>query len=156
MHCVDLCQSFPAKIYLQILASIQPRTSLVKFARSPRTDPPGDRVHGADCRRLQMGAGRRADPQQQDGAARAAEVRALVERFDIESYSDFSAKVSNIRGFVLGCINADFCKKILIFQHFSRSTRFAILCTAQILGSWNINKNISFFLLNSFFCNNDE
>ena len=24
------------------MASIQPRTSLVKFARSPRTDPPGD------------------------------------------------------------------------------------------------------------------
>ena len=27
--------------YLQNVASIQPRTSLVKFARSPRTDPPG-------------------------------------------------------------------------------------------------------------------
>ena len=27
--------------YLQHLASIQPRTSFVKFARSPRTDPPG-------------------------------------------------------------------------------------------------------------------
>ena len=26
---------------MQHLASIQPRTSLVKFARSPRTDPPG-------------------------------------------------------------------------------------------------------------------
>ena len=28
-------------IFLQNLASIQPITSLVKFARSPRTDPPG-------------------------------------------------------------------------------------------------------------------
>ena len=28
-------------IYFQKLASIQPRTSLVKLARSPRTDPPG-------------------------------------------------------------------------------------------------------------------
>ena len=28
-------------MYLQNLASIEPRTSLVKFARSPRTDPPG-------------------------------------------------------------------------------------------------------------------
>ena len=26
---------------MQILASIQPRTSHLKFARSPRTDPPG-------------------------------------------------------------------------------------------------------------------
>ena len=41
MHRVDLGESFPTSIYLQNLASIQPRTSLVKFARSPRTDPPG-------------------------------------------------------------------------------------------------------------------
>ena len=41
MHCVDLGESFPTSIYLQILASIQPITSLVKCARSPRTDPPG-------------------------------------------------------------------------------------------------------------------
>ena len=43
VHCVDLGESFPTSIYLQNLASIQPRTSLVKFARSPRTDPPGSR-----------------------------------------------------------------------------------------------------------------
>ena len=41
VHCVDFGESFPTSIYLQNLASIQPRTSLVKFARSPRTDPPG-------------------------------------------------------------------------------------------------------------------
>ena len=35
--------AIPTSIYLQNLASIQPRTSLVKFARSPRTDPPGER-----------------------------------------------------------------------------------------------------------------
>ena len=44
VHCVDLGESFPTSIYLQNLASIQPRTSLVKFARSPRTDPPGPRT----------------------------------------------------------------------------------------------------------------
>ena len=38
VHCVDLGESFPTSIYLQNLASIQPRTSLVKIARSPRTD----------------------------------------------------------------------------------------------------------------------
>ena len=37
MHCVDLGESFPTSIYLQNVASIQPRTSLVKFARSPCT-----------------------------------------------------------------------------------------------------------------------
>ena len=32
VHCVDLGESFQTHIYLQILASIQPRTSTVKFA----------------------------------------------------------------------------------------------------------------------------
>ena len=41
MRCVDLGESFQTQIYLQNLASTQPRTSPVKFARSPRTDPPG-------------------------------------------------------------------------------------------------------------------
>ena len=41
MHFVDLGESFPTHVYLQNLASVQPRTSPFKFARSPRTDPPG-------------------------------------------------------------------------------------------------------------------
>ena len=41
VHCVDLGESFPTHILLQNLASIQPITIPVKFARSPRTDPPG-------------------------------------------------------------------------------------------------------------------
>ena len=44
VHCVDLGESFPTSIYLQNLASIQPRTSPFKFARSPRTDPPGVQI----------------------------------------------------------------------------------------------------------------
>ena len=36
VHCVDLGESFPTNIYLLNLASIQPRTSLVKFARRSR------------------------------------------------------------------------------------------------------------------------
>ena len=36
MHCVDLGESFLTCIYLQNLASIQPRTSALKFARSFR------------------------------------------------------------------------------------------------------------------------
>ena len=57
---------------------------------------------------------------------------ALVERFDTESFSDFSAKLSNFRGLVLGCMDSYDSNQILILQGFSRSTRFAILCTAQI------------------------
>ena len=37
---------------------------------------------------------------------------------------------SNFGRLVLSCIDADFCVQIRILQHFSRSTRFAILCTA--------------------------
>ena len=47
--------------------------------------------------------------------SRSAAVRlqqwALVERFDTESYSDFSAQRSNFIGLVLFCIDAKFCKK---------------------------------------------
>ena len=45
MHCVDLGESFQTHIYLQDFASIQPRTSPVKFARSsPRSSPSGSAV----------------------------------------------------------------------------------------------------------------
>ena len=39
---------------------------------------------------------------------------------------------ANFRRLVLSCIEADFCNQILILQHFSRSTRFAIFRTAPI------------------------
>ena len=42
VHCVDLGESFPTHIFLQNLASIQPRTSPVKFARpSNAANAPG-------------------------------------------------------------------------------------------------------------------
>ena len=41
VNLLDLAKSFPTNIFLQNLASIQPITSLVEFARSPRTGPPG-------------------------------------------------------------------------------------------------------------------
>ena len=39
MHRVDLGESFQTHIFLQIFASIQPKTSPLKFARSSRLDP---------------------------------------------------------------------------------------------------------------------
>ena len=38
MHCVDLDESFPTSIYLQNLASIQPRTSPKKFGKTGKRD----------------------------------------------------------------------------------------------------------------------
>ena len=74
----------------------------------------------------------------------------------------------NFEGLVLFCIEAKICIQILIFQYFSRSRRFAILCTAQIskfqqksrhnFGKMNkfIFQFISFFAILtsklSFFC----
>ena len=39
VHCVDLGESFQTHIYLQNLASIQPRTSPLKFAAQTATNP---------------------------------------------------------------------------------------------------------------------
>ena len=42
--------------------------------------------------------------------AAAKAVADLLERFDIEPFSDFSAKMANFIGLVLFCIDAKFCK----------------------------------------------
>ena len=55
----------------------------------------------------------------------------LVQRFDIEPYSDFSARLSNFIGLVLFCIDAKFCKKTFVGKLLTRSTRFTCFCTAQ-------------------------
>ena len=55
----------------------------------------------------------------------------LVEWFDIEPYSHFSAKWANFRGLVLSCIDAKFSNKIFVGKLLTRSTRFACFCTAQ-------------------------
>ena len=52
----------------------------------------------------------------------------LVDPGGVDSRADWS----NFGRLVLSCINADFCVQIRIFQHFSRSTRFAHFCTAPI------------------------
>ena len=65
-------------------------------------------------------------------ASPCASASTLVERFDIEPYSDFSAKWSNFTGLVLFCIDAKFCKKICVGKLLTRSTRFTCFCTVHI------------------------
>ena len=68
-----LCRSrreFSHEYFLQNLASTQPRTSLVKLARSPCTDPPGA-VAGRSCNTDKAGRGERP--------AGRAELRALTQ-----------------------------------------------------------------------------
>ena len=95
VNLVDLVKSFPTNIYLQNLASIQKRTSPVKFAHLAEKSGNGSisnlstKAGNAVLGRPRNGAGRAAQGAHAPGEAR---VRALVERFDIEPYSDFSAK----------------------------------------------------------------
>ena len=88
VHCVDLGESFQTHIYLQNLASIQPRTSPLKFAasREPRST-------------LRTGANR-AEPAGSDadvGEGGAADLSRVQDP-------------TNFRGLVLGCIEAKSCK----------------------------------------------
>ena len=55
----------------------------------------------------------------------------LVERFDIEPFSDSSAKRANFMGLVLFCIDAKFCKKVFVEKLLTRSTRLTCFCTAR-------------------------
>ena len=57
--------------------------------------------------------------------------KTLVERFDVEAYSDFLSKWSNFIRLVVCCIDAKFCKKIFVGKLLTRSTRFTCFCTAQ-------------------------
>ena len=54
-------------------------------------------------------------------------MRTLVERFDIEPFSDFSAKWANFIWLVLFCIDAKFCKWIFVGKLLTRSTRFIFM-----------------------------
>ena len=53
--------------------------------------------------------------------------------FDLTFVLTFGHSLANVERLVLFCIEADLCNQILIFQHFSRSTRFAFLSTARNL-----------------------
>ena len=121
VNLVDLVKSSQTSIYLQKSASIQPRTSLSKFGgdsitffnsllRQQRAAPAA--TAGSYCdicgaavgalasaeRRLPPGGASRflaeTSAEAAAAAARAGEAaaRALVERFDVEQFSDFSAK----------------------------------------------------------------
>ena len=110
MHCVDLAESFQTHVYLQNLASIQPRTSPlkfvgsreavtlapVKFARSPC---PGRRAG------LFFLGGERQPKRRGDAVPVAGPVREPR-----GAGAAASRDPTNFRGLVLGCIEAKFCK----------------------------------------------
>ena len=87
--------------------------------RGARGESGQDRGASAAARR------RRPSRARWEGAAGAV---GLVDQMEEEYVEQNRASFG---GLVLGCINADFCVQILIFQHFSRSTGFAYLRTAR-------------------------
>ena len=53
----------------------------------------------------------------------------------------FLQNFANFWRLVLGCIKTKFCNKICVWQHFSRSTRFAHFCTAGISKCYHTSGN---------------
>ena len=158
VNLVDLVKSFPTNIYFQNLASIQKRTSPIKFAhlaekskkgsisnlsakeraarrpRAPRGAALRGRAAAAETLRVQPPpAVRRRGPAPRRRTSRArgptsaagrsppqprpAEAPALRER---DGWQNFGKMLLDF-----GCIGSDFCKKICVLQHFSKSTRFS-------------------------------
>ena len=117
VHLVDLVKSFPTSIYLQKSASIQPTTSLSKF---------GGKFNSLFIRLLSRAA-RGAREDRLRLAQRLALRRAVLggrERgiqgvSTCRSFSRVLAETKNDSGgLVLGCIEANFCKLILVRAFF--------------------------------------
>ena len=69
---------------------------------------PRERAETSCRRRSRRRPARRAGP-------RGTAPRSLVERYDAVKFCIFQRNLSNFRGLVLFCIEADFCNQILIF-----------------------------------------
>ena len=128
---VELEKCCQTHIFLQNFVLIQPRTSppklykkIEKFANFANLPNP----NRADARPQRRRLARRL----QDSG------------FGIEVWPRIAAwhfaKFANFGGLVLGCIKTKFCKKICVWQHFSRSTRFAYFCTAVLLINFFLQK----------------
>ena len=110
MHYVDLGESFPTSIYLQNLASIQPRTSPVKFARPSHAAPgEGDLL----AEEVRVRAFQRSFGVEPGGRGQHC---AEQQQRDPEPKVDLSwTEILQIfGGLVLGCIKTKFCKKICV------------------------------------------
>ena len=92
----------------------------------------GETVSTNESENTEKSAGMRAEAHARGKAREKGPVEeTLVERFDIETYSDFSSKWSNFIRLVLCCIEAKVCKKIFVGKLLTRSTRFTCFFTAQ-------------------------
>ena len=144
VNLVDLVKSFPTNIFLQSLASIPRRTSRTKFDHGLKNQSKV-RYRTFELRSLFLLMG-------------AADLRLacdLVERFDIEPYSDFPAKWSNFRGLALFYIETDFCNKYLFFSIFRDLQDCHTFAPLQIenrnKNSWNYFASFQYFCQKNHF-----
>ena len=99
VNLVDLVKSFPTNIFLQNLASIQKRTSPMKFAHLAEESENGsvsnlstEAALAGDWGSLRHGEAAPGHRHEGEEGRSWRGVPSLVERFDIEPFSDFSAK----------------------------------------------------------------
>ena len=118
VHCVDLSESFQTHIDLQNLASIQPRTSPLKFAAAPPSRPAAPPFVVDFVDEFRSVKNLSASPTE------------VGQKFLSENGADRLA--ANLRGLVLGCIETNFCKKICVRKLSPRSTQCTPLHCSKI------------------------
>ena len=110
VNLVDLVKSFPTNIYLQNLASIQKRTSPVKFAHLAEKSGKGS-ISNLSTKRAT------ARPPRATAARSAAGSPAGPARARPPPGGSVHGERANFRELVCGCIEANFYTQIRIFQH---------------------------------------
>ena len=140
MHCVDLGESFPTHIFLQNLASIQPRTSRLKFADTNTQPHPWVISTGllhlalqvpaiqVPLRLVELGLKAWAGSESLAHSPLLSSSKTYVATNSIRHLTtcihhlDTRFSISNFKRSVLGCIDADFRDQILVEKLLARST----------------------------------
>ena len=121
VHCVDLGESFPTNIYLQNLASIQPRTSPTEtIPDTPIPTPPPLKPALGDVLQMAPGARCRCFPPAGQWIRNTGIVIVSCE-----------APATNFGGLVLGCIEAE------SYELFSFCSIFKLCNICTLLHVWN-------------------
>ena len=121
---VDFEKCCRTHIFLQKSVPIQPKTSNIfqNFAKNWQLP------YGSAARSARPSA---ASPRTPRGPSPSSLSPGAHSRC-LRSVETLLYRARSFTGLVLGCIEAKFCKKICVRQHFSSSTRFAYFCTAAI------------------------
>ena len=101
VNLVDLVKSFPTNIFLQNLASIQKRTSPVKFAHL------AEKSGNGSISNLSTKVFRTTLPHETHLQVQRKFAKVVHLRSEVNTELNFPP---NFEGLVLGCIDADFCK----------------------------------------------